>query len=264
MTTPLTDAQIEAATTYLRDAYAAGLPLALIPENIRPTSIDDANRIAERLRGDNLGRPEGYKAGASSAAQLRDLGASTPPTAPLFAGVIQDSPANLDAATYANAIMEAEVAFRIATDLAPRDEPYSLDEVRDAIGSAHVAIEAANVPFEGGPAAGMPSIIASGFAVAALVIGPEISDWRDRDLHTLEVQLLLDGKVAATGLEGDARCDPLLVLQQMANDFSSRGFGLEAGQIVTTGAAATPTPAQPGQTTTTRWPGIGDVVATLG
>ena len=44
----------------------------------------------------------------------------------------------------------------------------------------------------------------------------------------------------------------------------SRGFGLEAGQVVTTGAAAAPTPASPGQTTTVRFGDIGEVVAILG
>ena len=37
---------------------------------------------------------------------------------------------------------------------------------------------------------------------------------------------LLDGEVAARGLEGEAPCDPLGALLSMANDFSSRGFGM--------------------------------------
>jgi 2-keto-4-pentenoate hydratase len=49
----------------------------------------------------------------------------------------------------------------------------------------------------------------------------------------------------------------------MANDFSARGFGLEAGQVVTTGAAAAPTPAQPGQTVTVRFGDVGEVIARL-
>jgi len=262
--TPLTDDQISTAAMFLRDAIAAGGALPAIPEEVRPTSIDDASRIADLVRGDGVGRPEGWKAGASSAAQMRDLGASTPPTAPLGAGVLRESPADLDAGGYQLCVMEAEVAFKLAADLPAREAAYTMDEVRDAVGSAHIVIEAANFPFADGPSVGMPSIIASGFAVAALVVGPEIADWRDRDLAALEVELLLDGEVAARGLEGEARCDPLGVLLSMANDFSSRGFGMEAGQVVTTGAAATPTPAQPGQTTTVRFAGIGEVVARLG
>lgn len=260
---PLTDAQVEAAATHLEEGFAAGLPLAAIPEDVRPTSIADADRIATRLRRGASGPLDGWKAGASSPAQMRDLGVSTPPVAPLPQGVVVASPANLDASTYFLPIMEAEVAFRLAADLPPRDTPYSAEEVSDAVASAHIAIEAANFPFADGPAAGMPSIIAAGFAVAYLVVGPEIEGWRDRDLRALEVQLLLDGEVAATGLEGDARCDPFGVLVAMANDLASRGSPLEAGQVVTTGAAAPPTPAQPGQTVTVRFGDIGEVVARL-
>lgn len=259
----LSDTQVETAAAFLDEAFANGLPLPAIPADCRPLSIDDATRIAERRRSGHTGALDGWKAGASSLAQMRDLGVSTPPTAPLPAGVVRDSPADLDAGVYHLPMMEAEVAFRIGADLPPRDAPYSLDEVRDAVASAHIAIEAANFPFADGPAAGMPSIIAAGFAVASLIVGPEIEDWRERDLSALDVELLLDGEVAARGLEGDARCDPLGVLLAMANDFSSRGFGLEAGQVVTTGAAAAPTPANPGQTTTVRFGDIGEVVATL-
>ncbi len=259
----LTDAQVETAAAFLAEELASGLPLAAIPEDLRPASIDDAMRIAERLRAGETGPLDGWKAGASSPAQMSDLGVTTPPTAPLPAGVVVASPADLDASIYYLPVMEAEVAFRMATDLPTRDEPYTVEDVSAAVASAHIVIEAANFPFEGGPAAGMPSIIAAGFAVAFLVVGPAIEDWHDRDLAALDVELLLDGEVAARGFEGNARCDPIGTLVAMANGFSERGFGLEVGQIVTTGAAAPPTPAQPGQTVTVRFADIGEVVAKL-
>ena len=262
MTTTLTDAQVEAAATFLEDARAQGGPLPQIPDEFRPASIQDGTRIAERLSGVADRRPEGWKAGASSAAQLRDLGTKIPPTAPLFEGVIRESPAQLDAAAFHRCVMEAEVAFRMRADLPARDRAYSLDEVRDAVASAHLAIEAANAPFADGLGVGLPSLIAAGFAVGHLILGPEITDWRQYDLQALDVELLLDGDVAARGLEGEARCDPLAVLEAMANDFSARGFGLETGQVVTTGAAAV-APAKPGQTVVARFAGLGDVVATL-
>ena len=259
---PLTDEQVAAAATFLQNARAQRAPFPAIPEDCRPDTVADATRIAEALRGD--ASAAGWKAGASSVAQMRDLGTDTPPTGPLRADVLMDSPAELDAAGYNICIMEAEVAFRLAGDLPARDAPYSLDEIKDAIGSAHIAIEAPNNPYAPEANAGMLGVIAAGFGAASLVVGPEIADWRDRDLQTLDVELIMDGEVVATGLEGDARCDPLGVLQAMANDFSSRGFGMQAGQVITTGAAAPPTPAKPGQTTIARFPGIGEVVATLG
>ena len=110
---------------------------------------------------------------------MRDLDVSMPPTAPLPAGVVCNRPADLDTGVYHLPIMEAEVTFRIGADLPPRDAVLARRGVR--CGRAHIAIEAANFPFADGPAAGIPSIIAAGFAVANLIVGPEIEDGRDRD-----------------------------------------------------------------------------------
>ena len=85
-----------------------------------------------------------------------------------------------------------------------------------------------------------------------------------RPLKALEWEVLVDGEVRGQGEEGEARLDPLGVLQAVANDLASNGMGLEAGQAVTTGASATPTPATSGQTTVVRAIGVGEVVAILG
>ena len=259
----LTDDQVADAVAFLAQARARGGPLPAFPEACRPATIGDAYRIAQATRSPADTRPDGWKAGASSAAQMRDAGLATPPVAPLFPGVLCESPADLDGATYHLCIMEAEVAFRLAAGLPSRPAPYTMLEVRDAVAGAHLVIEAVNFPFADGPAVGLPSIVAGGFAVGSLVVGPSIDDWAARDLKTLDVELLIDGECVARGLEGDARCDPLGVLLAMANDLSARGFGLEAGQIVTTGAAAAPTPARPGQTAVVRVAGVGEVVARL-
>ena len=259
----LTDDQVANAVAFLARARASEAPLPAFPEDCRPTTIDDAYRIAQATRSPADERPDGWKAGASSPAQVRDAGLATPPVAPLFAGVLRASPADLDGAKYHLCVIEAEVAFRLAAGLPARAGPYTMAEVRDAVGDAHLVIEAVNFPFADGPSVGLPSIVASGFAVGNLIIGPTIDDWAARDLRTLDVELLIDGERVARGLQGDARCDPLGVLLAMANDLSARGFGLEAGQVVTTGAAAAPTPARPGQTAVVRSAGVGEVVARL-
>ncbi len=259
----LSDEQVTEAVAFLAQARAREAPLPAFPEACRPATIGDAYRIAEATRSPAHERPDGWKAGASSAAQMRDAGLATPPLAPLFPGVLCESPVDLDGAMYHLCIIEAEVAFRLGADLPSRPDPYTMPEVRDAVAAAHLVIEAVNFPFADGPSVGLPSIVAGGFAVGNLVVGPTIGDWAARDLRTLDVELLIEGECIARGLEGDARCDPLGVLLAMANDLSARGFGLEAGQIVTTGAAAAPTPARPGQTAVVRAAGVGEVVARL-
>ena len=193
--TVLTEAQIEEAATFIKESRGSGGALSLIPEGFRPETLADAYRIAQAVRDPSAVRPEAWKAGASSPKQMSALGLDSPPRAPLFRNVVCESPAELDASRFHRCVMEAEVAFRMSGSLPPRAEPYSMEEVQDAVGSAHIAIEAANFPFDDGMAAGLPSVVAAGLAVGKLVMGPEIEDWRERDLKALEWEVLVDGEV---------------------------------------------------------------------
>lgn len=189
----LTDAQVQAATDFLIMARQKSEPFESIPEDCRPDTIDDATRVSEPLAEVLSRRPVGWKAGYSSPEQLRTLPTGAPPSSPLYAGMLQDSPAQLSTAVYRTCMIEAEVAFRLGWDLPPRDTPYAVEEVRDAVASAHAVIEAPNVRFAAGRDIGLPSIIADGYAAETLVIGPAIEDWRDRDLTAIEIELLFDG-----------------------------------------------------------------------
>lgn len=259
----LNDAKVEEAAAFILRARASGEPYDPIPEACRPRDIADGTRIAERI-ADQLGRRTvAWKAGFSSPKQMTELGVTAPPSGRLFDGMLHDLPASLPGRAFRQPMMEAEVAFLLGADLPPRPEGHSEAEVLAAIATAHIVIEAADVRFRDGLGAGLPSIVADGFAGQALVIGPAIEDWRKRDLDTLPVELLVDDEVAGTAFEGDARCRPLAVLVAMTADLGGRGIGFHAGEIVTTGAAAQPALAQPGQRVVARFPGIGEVVAEL-
>lgn len=260
---PLDAARIEEAAAFILRARASGEPYDALPEACRPATVFEGMKISERI-ADQLGRRTvAWKAGFSAPKQMADLGTTSPPWGRLFEGMLYESPASLPGRAYRQPLMEAEVAFRLGSALPSRAKGYTKDEVLDAVASAHLAIEGADVRYRDGFAAGLPSIVADSFAVQALVIGPEIPDWRSRDLDTLPVELEIDGEVKGKAFEGDARCRPVEVLVAMANDFSTRGLGFAAGQYVTTGAAAAPTLATPGQTVVARFPGIGEVVVQL-
>ena len=70
--------------------------------------------------------------------------------------------------------------------------------------------------------------------------GMAVVEWQRLDLQTHPVELRINGELAAPGLKGEARCDPLGVLQWTANHLSQRNIGLAAGAFVTTGTATVP------------------------
>lgn len=259
----LNDAKVEEAAAFLLSARASGEPYDPIPADCRPDSVADGMRIAERI-AEQLGRRTvAWKAGFSSPKQMADLGVTSPPWGRLFEGMVHESPAILHARAFRQPLMEAEVAFRFGGDLPAAADGLSDDDILDAIAAAHVAIEAADVRFRDGLGAGLPSIVADSFAGQALVVGPEIDGWRNRDLDTVPVELLVDDEIAGAAFEGEARCRPVAVLLAMVRDLASRGIGLHAGDVLTTGAAAAPALAQPGQRIVARFPDIGDVVVEL-
>ena len=157
----------------------------------------------------------------------------------LFADHMFASPARLRRADFANPIVEAEVGFRMAQDLPPRDAEYSDGEVFDAIDTALITIEVPSPCFRDFRAVGPLSLIADNGVAHSIVVGPLIVAWQGLALHGFAIELLYDGAVVATELEGDARCDPMWVAHWTANRLRRDG-GLKAGDIITTGAAATP------------------------
>lgn len=107
----------------------------------------------------------------------------------------------------------------------------------------------------------MPSMAADGVGAQALVLGPEIPDWRNHRLDTLPCEILINGQHVADGR--DQRPNPTEILVATVNEINARGMTVEAGQVVTTGAAAVHPAGDDAQHITVRFPEIGDIDLTL-
>ena len=157
----LSDQQVSAAADFLDAAAAAGGPLPAIPEECRPQTAADGQRIfAARWA----------KTGAPAVAWKAAVLGGEMMLAPFFEGMLSESPLQISAALFNHCVIEGEVAFRIGSGLAPRAGGYSDAEVQAAVSSAHAAIEAPNIRYA--EPAGMPGMAADGIGAQALVIGP--------------------------------------------------------------------------------------------
>ena len=250
----LTDQQVAEAADFLDRATAAGAPLPPIPEACRPRTALDGGRIfAERWRRNP--RP----AAAWKAAPAGDEIV----TAPFFEGMVLPSPARLPAADFNLCIVEAEVAFRIGRTLPPADDPRGEAAVLDAVEAAFIAIEAPNIRYADGVSAGLPSIAADGIGAQALIIGPAIDQWREQDLSALPVTIEDDGEPAAEGRPPADRPDPVAMLVRFLNVLSLQGRTVDAGHVITTGAAALVAPGAAGHEYVVRFHGIGEAELAL-
>ena len=226
-----------------------------LPADLLPAGRTEAYAIQDelaRLLGFDVA---GWKIGMASPASLRAAGLDEPIPGRLFAQTLAHSPATFAADSFASPMVESEFAFRLLDPLPARAEPYSRDEVA-AVAVLHLAIEIGDFRMASllnafiGVSPALDSTatispqplpwIADNGGGGGFVAGMEVVEWQRLDLQNHPVELRVNGEPAAPGLNGEARCDPLGVLQWTANHLSQRNIGLAAGAFVTTGTATVP------------------------
>lgn len=133
------------------------------------------------------------------------------------------------------AAVEAEYVLELA-ETAPDQDGWTPESAAELIGRAFIGVEIAGSPFAGINGHG-PAVTASDFGNnAGLILGNEIADWRPR-LAGLTCTTLIDGEVIGTGGAASIPNGPLDSLAFLLNLMHRRGRRLEAGQLISTGAA---------------------------
>jgi 2-keto-4-pentenoate hydratase len=208
-----------------------------------------------------------WKAGADS----RD---SLPTAAPIVPALVFDNGATLASADFPVRIVEAELAFRFGTDLPPRAEPYSTDEVLAAVSTMHVAIEVVTPRIADYAVATSMAKLADHQINGAFVLGDGIEGWRKRDLRIQKATLAFDGKVQQSVEGSHALGNPAVLLPWFVahlgrlptwNVDGEAGSprGVKAGDVVTTGSWTTVVEAKAKQKVEVIFEGIGSASLTF-
>lgn len=181
--------------------------------------------------------------------------------APLPLDTIVPSPARVAQAECPDRGVEAEIALRMKTSLPPRDTPYTPDEVRAAIGSAHPAIELLQSRFQDVNAVDPLSALADALSNHGLVYGDAIPDWQSIDLASEQVGVVVDG-AEVKRRTGNPAGDMIRLVVWLANVGTLWAGGLQAGQFVTTGSWTGKDTIPPGGTVRMQFDRCGSVEAT--
>ena len=140
----------------------------------------------------------------------------------------------------------SRLRYRLTLFLPPRAQPYSVQEVLDAVATLHPAIEIPDSRFADFVSAGAPQIIADNACAHLFVLGaPATADWRALDLVEEKPVITLRGQ-RYIGHGKNVLGDPRVALAWLANELSGLGVTLKAGQVVTTGTCHPPLPIQSG------------------
>lgn len=155
------------------------------------------------------------------------------------------------------AAVEAEFAFRLASDAPPGKLEWSDEEAANLVESLHIGIEPASSPLATINELG-PAVVVSDFGNnAGLLVGPEVAEWRRRIVEGLTCETFIEGRSVGRG--GTARLPrgPLGALAFALSRCARLGRPLLAGQFVSTGAASGIHDILPGQSAALVFDGIG-------
>src|SRR5580704_1778548 len=219
--------ELMSAAAMLLDARRTNMPIEDLPAALRPTTLDEAYFIQDRL-AIAYGEIGGWKVGAPTAE-------ATPMFAPMPLAWIASNDALLGGRHRFRGL-EAEIAFLMGKDLPPREQAYSRDEVVAAIASCHPAIEVMESGLTDPLKAEKLSMIADLQMHGAFVYGAAVTNWQRIDFSKEHVTLAVNGIVRVDRTGSNTSGDLMRLLPWLANEGAARTSGLKAGQWVTTGS----------------------------
>lgn len=259
------DARAAEASALLVHHWRAGTVLDALPAMLRPTTRAEGYAIQRRLEALSAQPLWGWKIAATSTAGQRHIGVDGPLAGRLLAEMVHEDGATLPLGANRMRVAEAEFAFRIGTDLPPRDTPYVIEEVLAAVVALHPAIEVPDSRYADFATVGAAQLIADNACAHQLVPGPAApAPWRGLDLAAHRVLGRVEGRFERAGIGANVLGDPRLALTWLANELSRHGETLRAGQVVTTGTCLVPLEIGPGDSVTVEYGTLGRVALRFG
>ncbi len=230
----------------------SGTVIDALPDALRPRDAVAGHAIQAALPAVADRPVVGWKIAATSAAGQAHIHVSGPLPGRILDTFVHPMGATLSLAGNRMRVVEPEFAFCIGTTLPPRSAPYATGEVLAAVTSLHPAFEAPDSRFANFAQAGMAQLIADDACCGQFAFGLAApATWRTADLAAHRVHATVcgaDGGVRYTrGGEGRALLgDPLIALTWLANELSSLGIGLRAGDWASCGTCMMPLEILPG------------------
>jgi 2-keto-4-pentenoate hydratase len=238
--------QIAAASQALNDHWRAGTKFDGLDRSQRPRDRAEGYAIQAEIERTSGGKLFGWKIAATSEVGQKHINVEGPMAGRILPETVIPDGGTASMAGNAMRVVEAEFAFRMKTDLPPRASAYSVQEVLDAVGTLHPAIEIPDSRFADFVSAGAAQIIADNACAHLFVLGaPTTSNWRALDLAEEKPLITMRGK-QFIGHGSNVLGDPRIALAWCANELRQLGLTLRAGEVVTTGTCHPPLPIQSG------------------
>jgi 2-keto-4-pentenoate hydratase len=258
----LSAGDIQAASDLLFQCWREGRILPALPQPLRPHSRAEGYAIQACLEKRSAQPLLGWKVAATSRAGQAHINVDGPLAGRLLSERTFASGCRLSLGANRMRVAEAEFAFRLARTLPARSKLYGTEEVLDAVGSLHPAIEIPDSRYEDFTVVGDAQLIADNACGHDFVLGPAAPpDWRSIDLSTHAVEGSVAGKIEREGSGANVLGDPRIALTWLINELSILGIAAKANEIVTTGTCLVPLAITEGDRVTADFGELGKVTA---
>lgn len=263
---------ISAAVERLATALETRVPCAAVRDLIGTDDLPAAYAVQQglvRARIAGGATVVGRKIGATSKAVQDQLGVDQPDFGYLLddmdvsAGA-QPGAAPISMRTLVQPRVEAEVAFRLGTDIDPADESeITLDLVRGAVEAALPALEIVDSRI-GNWDITFTDTVADNASSGLFVIGTDARTLDEVNPVDVEMTLTINGEVRSAGTGAACLGDPLEALRWLAVQAYRFGDPLRAGHLILSGALGPFVPFAAGDDVVATISGFGPLSVTFG
>ena len=254
--------QLEALAVKLASAWLNHLLIENLNEDELPQNRTEAYLVQD-LMIKQIGQSiSGWKVGATSA-KMRDMDGHTDviPGRIFKSVTYHGKQVKLPIERFPRARVETEFAFRLLTDYPVDQAPWSDEDLIERV-VLHPAIEIIGnrhvFPHGTKEKKSLMTIADNGGGIG-FVFGEAYENWQDIDFQNHLIQLSVDEKEPAENFLGELRGAPLKALADLINHLAQRGYSLNAGDYVSTGAATVPQPFQKGSLVNADFGEIGSI-----
>ena len=230
----------------------------------RPANDTEAYAVQSEVTALFDSEQVGWKLGATNAKALELLGFERPFVGPLLAMHFHHM--NDDLAVYPEhgPALETEFLVALTSDLPPRKEPYSDDEVMAAVDYVCPSFEVIGCRLDCGLTSAGPLLIADGAANMAVIQGKPVADWRKADLSDQPLTVTVNGTEVATGSSNLLMWgNPFGAVSHLASHPQVAERGLRAGDRIMTGTCGGVLPLKSGDQASAEFGVLGTVRLTV-
>ncbi|HEY1761528.1 MAG TPA: fumarylacetoacetate hydrolase family protein [Acidimicrobiales bacterium] len=234
---------------------------------LRPRSLDDGYRVQrvamDEMSRSGFGRQGGWKIGCTTSVMQQYLHVDAPVSGAMFRQTMWHGQHRFLVSPPRVLGVECEIAVRLGRDLPAREQPYSTDDVADAVDASMAAIEIVEDRYVDYQSLDTSTLVADDFFHYGCVLGAENEAQDPYQLGDVTADMRINGAVVGEGRGTDILGHPLVALAWLANNCASLGTPVLAGDIALLGSVVQTQWVAPGDVVEVRNDMLGNVAATF-